>query len=356
MKVIIQEEIINKSELRDWSFDIGVEHEKEWIRQIAEVIIEWFGENLFMEVMTSGSTGIPKRIQHSKESMIVSAQLTGQRFGLLEGMTSLNCLPAQYIAGKMMLIRALVLELDQICIEPKLVLTHTSENEIDFSAMTPMQLSSTLETNPSLVDQIRKLILGGGPLTKNLSDDIVNLKTQCFATYGMTESITHIATRPTNGSKRTEIFEAVESVHFEVENNNLIIFAPHIADSPLHTTDCVQLIDKNHFRWLGRSDNVINSGGVKIHPEQIEEKLQSKIHHRYIITGAPDDKSGEQVVLIIESLPYDGTMKEALLNALESLPKIERPKNIFFLQRLLETPTGKIKRNYKLYIPKLNLS
>lgn len=356
MKIYIHHDIINQFELQDWAHDVGLSHQFSWIREIAQVITSWFDNQTHIRVATSGSTGIPKIIEHSKNSMKLSAQLTARRFGLTEGMTSLNCLPAQYIAGKMMLIRALVLGIDQICIEPKLVLRSKFDDKLDFVAMTPMQLSATLDNHPQLISQIRILILGGGPIMKNLNDKIQLLETQCFATYGMTETITHIATRPINGKHRTEIFKAVDNVRFEIEKGNLVIHAAHLDSTPIRTSDQVILNDDQHFSWLGRADNVINTGGIKVHPEQVEERLQDVIEERYIITSAPDDLSGQRVILIIESEGFNDDKMNFLQKYFLTLSKIERPKNILFVGKFLETHTGKIKRDLHLYISNVNLS
>lgn len=349
MRLFIQDYVIDESQLWDWSHDEGAQHQDQWIRSIATQLIAWLNEEPFMTVSTSGSTGTPKIIRHSKSAMRKSAHLTAKRFGLLQGMTSLNCLPAQFIAGKMMLIRALVLQLDQFCIEPKLILAPKFQKSFDFVAMTPMQLSATLKNNTELIQRINTLILGGGPIMKKLDDKIQGLKTLCYATYGMTETITHIATRPINGSDKTEIFEALDDVHFTTQNGNLVIHAEHIDSSPLSTTDQVALFDNRHFQWKGRSDYVINSGGVKIHPEQLEEQLQGIIMDRYIVTSRPNDESGEEVVLLIESVPYTKRKLQVLKDFVRGIPKIKQPKDILFVKTFLETPTGKIRRNYNLY-------
>jgi len=255
-----------------------------------------------------------------------------------------------------MLIRALVLGLDQICVEPKLSIHIASNETIDFVAMTPMQLEQTLNNHPDQIGRIKTIILGGAPIPANLMTEIQNLTTECHATYGMTETITHVATQPVNGPFKSECFGALEGVHFTRKEGCLIIHADHLGDSPFYTTDEVTLIDDQHFVWLGRKDNVINSGGLKIHPEQLEQKLQSKIKDRFFIAGMEDAQSGQRPVLLIEAQKYDGALMARLKSDLNVLEKLHRPKKIIFVSAFYETPTGKFKRDIKLYVKKNNQS
>ncbi len=355
MKMYIQDDIIDRKDLESWARDQGKSSEEGWVTDIAESIISWFDTSDTITISTSGSTGRPKLINHCKESMKTSARMTAERFQLRSGMRSHNCLPARYIAGKMMLIRALEIDMDQICVAPKLAL-HMPEvskgKRIHFSAMTPMQLSATLDECPDFINRIDQLILGGAPISRSLMMRIQALETRTYATYGMTETITHIATKQVNGSGRQEVFETLDGVEIYTEDGNLIIKAKHFGSDPIKTTDQVELIGDRQFRWIGRSDDVINRGGVKIHPAEVEYKLSHAITHRYIVTAEGDKGSGFKPALVIESNAYSELQNNHLLQAINSLGKLERPENIYFVKQLIETPTGKVKRDINLYTSK----
>jgi len=311
MKLIINEKQIDQSDLPQWAQSEGLKSEHAWIVDIAEAINTWYDKSDVVTISTSGSTGKPKMISHPKVSMKISASMTAERFDLRSGMLSYNCLPARYIAGKMMLIRAIIIGMDQICVEPKLQLNWPSnqaiDQKIDFAAMTPIQLSATLDVHPDFVRQIDQLIIGGAPISRSLMERIQLLNTSCHATYGMTETITHIASKPVNGLGKKESYEVLKGVKIDSINDNLVIRADHLIDSPIVTTDQVELLDQSNFIWIGRSDDVINRGGVKVHPAQIEKKLSTWIPQRFVISVEPDPQSGLRPALVIESSdgPYE---------------------------------------------------
>ena len=353
MKLYIQEDIIDRNDLMSWALEKGQRNEERWVVDIAEAIIAWFDRSKKVSISTSGSTGSPKIISHSKESMKISARMTAERFHLQSGMCSHNCLPARYIAGKMMLIRALEIDMDQICVAPRLALSmpHILQeaDRIHFSAMTPMQLSATLDKHPDFINKIDQLILGGAPIPRSLMTRIQQLKTRTHATFGMTETITHIATRQVNGLEQQEAFEVLKGVEISAEDDNLIIKAKHLGSDPIKTTDQVELISDRQFTWLGRSDDVINRGGVKIHPAQVEKKLSQAIQQRYIITAEGDGLSGYKPALVIESRRFSHADMKDLHDAIKDLDKLQRPENIYFVAQLIETPTSKVKRDINLY-------
>jgi len=348
MTFYIDDNQIEESDLLLWANETLIGNGAEWIRDLASTIVSWHDKSAFINIKTSGSTGKPKTIRLSKLQMEQSALKTGLHFNLKKGMMTFNCLPCQYIAGKMMVIRALVLDLDQLCVEPKIKLDFKVGRSIDFAAMTPLQVETSLNNNRRDIVKIRKLIIGGAPIMPNLMDQIQEISTECYATYGMTETITHIAIARVNGPKASSIFTALDRVTFELSNGNLVILADHL-DNPIVTTDHVKLICNISFEWLGRSDNVINKGGVKLHPEVIEKKLRKFIEHRFIVTGIENSSTGHDIALVIESPKYGPGKLEELSNSIQSLEKLERPKRIIFIESFQETPTGKIKRNIKWY-------
>lgn len=309
---------------------------------VYQFLLDWFSTEDFVVVQTSGSTGKPKPIRLKKEFMVNSAKATGTFFGLKENTTALLCLSTDYIAGKMMLVRALTLgwSID--------VLAPTSKVEIikeyDFSAMVPLQLRSSLGD----IDKIKKLIVGGGVVANDLIEAIQNKSTEIYATYGMTETITHIAVKKLNNiisnDSEKPHYKTLPNVQLSQDNRDcLVIDAPKVAEEKIITNDVIRLISDTEFEWLGRYDNVINSGGVKLHPEKIEEKLSKIISNRFFVIGVPDKRLGEKLVLVVEGKEYN-----IILNEAKELTKYETPKEVYFVDQFIETETKKIQRKKTL--------
>ena len=262
-------------------------------KPVGEFILDWFDEKPYIEMRTSGSTGIPKLIRVSKQSMVNSAIASGTFFDLQYGSRILNCLPMKYVAGKMMFVRSFVLGLEMDFVPPSLHPLEKLEDCYDFSAMVPLQAQNSLKD----LHKIKKLIVGGAKINAKLEKELLRLKkTECYETFGMTETVSHIAAKKV-GEKS---FRLMPNVSIETDNRScLIINAPQLLDEPIVTNDLVEIVEGNQFKFLGRLDNVINSGGVKINPEQVEEKLLDKISPRFMISGKPDLDLGEKVVLLI---------------------------------------------------------
>jgi O-succinylbenzoic acid--CoA ligase len=268
--------------------------------------------------------------------MVDSALATGDFFDLQPGNKALHCLPVKYVAGKMMLVRAMILGLDLEFVAPSSHPLDHNEIDFDFVAMVPLQAQNSI----SQLKKVKKLIIGGAAVNKTLEKQLLKLPTKVYETYGMTETITHIAARKL-GEKTFTVLPYV-TVSYD-DRNCLVIHAPRISPEVIITNDIVELVDENQFIFLGRMDNVINSGGIKLIPEQIEQKLAGKISQRFFIASKPDDELGEKVVLVIEG------EKHELDNLIyESLDKYEKPKEIIFIPKFLDTATGKIMRKETL--------
>jgi o-succinylbenzoate---CoA ligase len=317
--------------------------------ELKDFIKQWKSDLEYFTIQTSGSTGKPKQIRVSRQSMIRSAELSGNILDLKKGDTALLCMPLEFVAGKMMLVRALVLGLNLVVVKPSSypLKDVPTETIIDFAAMTPMQVQETLKEPATFtkLSQIKKLIIGGAAVGRQLEDELQQLQGDIFETYGMTETLTHIALRKINGSKRSEYFSVLPGITISTDNRGcLIVHAPHLDDPDVTTNDLVEIISPTQFRWLGRADNVINSGGIKIFPEQLEKKLESLIKERFIITGLPDIKLGEKVVLVIEtSNPARFETLPGLIA--KKLGAYEKPREIVFLEKFPKTSTGKIIRS-----------
>jgi O-succinylbenzoic acid--CoA ligase len=311
----------------------------------------WLNNQKEFIIQTSGSTGIPKQISLQRHQMEASARQTIEALQLKAGETSLVCLDTKYIAGQMMLVRSLMAEMNIVVIEPSSHPFDKIENEsIDFVALVPYQLENILDHTPKKLDQVRCAIIGGAAISQSLKSEIRKCKCAIYATYGMTETLSHIALQRLNGVKPAEYFEAFPSTRLLLDARGCLCITTTYLPEEIITNDLVELIDDRKFRWLGRVDNVINSGGIKIIPEKIEEVFEKildlvKIKNRFFVTGLPDEKLGSKVLAIFEGLPFeDGFREEILLKAGQYLNKYELPKELIFIPKFKETATKKINR------------
>ncbi len=307
-------------------------------------IKEWLNDEEFIEVKTSGSTGKPKIIQIRKKQMVASAKATGTFFKLNKNDKALLCLPCNYIAGKMMVVRAFVLGLNLVTANPSSI-DLSSIGEVNFAAMIPYQVKQLLAQKQDLT-LIKRLIIGGAAIDNDLYYQLQLIPNFSYATYGMTETVTHVAVKLLNGMAKDSFYKALPNVVFsQDERDCLVIDAPLVASERVVTNDIVRLYDNNQFAWIGRYDNVINSGGIKFSPEEIESKIAKVLHLPFFICGLADEKLGEKMVLIIEKENNINIKKEDIFNKLnEELEKYEIPKKIYFIPQFIYTETGKIKR------------
>lgn len=335
----------SNAELTDVAYSYIKEGEA-YEASIGSFLLDWLNDKDYVTVQTSGSTGTPKEIRLKKESMISSAIATGKFFELPENTTALHCMPCKYIAGKMMLVRAMVLGWQIDLVLPKAnPLDHVFKT-YDFCAMTPFQLDNSL----SRLHLIKKLIVGGGAISQNLKNLVQEIETRIFETYGMTETITHIAARLINPGKEVEKpipFSIMPNISITTDEHNcLVIDAPFISDEKIVTNDVVEILGNKKFIWKGRYDNVINSGGIKLHPEEVETKLEKIIAQRFFVGSLPDDALGERLVLFVESSFSEEALEnlEYEIGKYNLLEKYEIPKKIYFVEKFEETPNGKIHR------------
>lgn len=326
---------LNREDLCTFAYSFIKEGE-DFEKPVGDFLLDWFDDKSYLEINTSGSTGIPKLIRVDKQAMVNSALATGNFFDLQPGDKVLHCLPAKYVAGKMMFIRGFILGLEIDFVAPSSHPLDRLDYDYDFAALVPMQAQYSLDK----LKHIKKIIIGGAKITKPLEDKLLKVKSEIYETYGMTETITHIAAKRIG----EEAFTVFPNVMLSLDDNNcLLIKAPSISNELIETNDIVEMVSENEFIWLGRYDNVVNSGGIKLIPEQIEEKLATRIPRRYFVIGQADPVLGEKLVLIVEGepIPFE---KEVF----DVLDKYEKPKEIHFVKHFEETPTGKIIRKETL--------
>jgi o-succinylbenzoate---CoA ligase len=315
---------------------------------VGHFLLDWIDYSPILRVRTSGSTGRPKLISLKKQLMVNSALATGAFFDIKPGDSALLCLSAAYIAGKMMLVRAMVLGLELDLVLPASNPLLGSNTTYDFCAMVPLQLEATLQQ----INQIKKLIVGGAPISNKLREKVQQRRAQVFETYGMTETITHIAVRKVEqtvcSSGVENAFTLLPGITIEKDERDcLIINAPEVNPETIVTNDIVKIVSDTQFEWLGRYDNIINSGGVKIIPERIEGKLESVIDNRFFIAGMPDEKLGQKIVLVVEGEVEAERLLEKIKSSI-NFKKHEFPKDILIVANFAETKNGKVSRKSTL--------
>ncbi len=318
----------------------------DWKKEILYFLIDWLSDVDSIISTTSGSTGTPKIISVKKEHVINSAQATCHFFGLKKGDTALLCLPVKYIAGKLMVVRAVEHGLNLYCVEPSLT-PDFEETTIDFAAMTPAQVASLLETEKGLqlLENIKTLIVGGDAISEVLEKKIRQLSTEVWQTYGMTETITHIALRKVNGKDTSTALKPLPNVSLSLTNDGcLVIDAPAIGVQQMETHDVAEIFEDGSFIIKGRKDNVVISGGVKLFPEQIEKQVAKLCKQPFYFTGVEDEKLGKKLVMVIES-KMELNKAKLLKQMREKLDRYWVPKDIIVVKEFQRTGSGKIIRN-----------
>jgi len=328
-----------------------------WERELFQFIVEWLSDDEHITAHTSGSTGAPKAIQLNKKQVRNSALMTANYLGLGKNSNALLSLSANYIAGKMMIVRAIENEWHLWANQPSnMPLKDIADKRtIDLVAWVPSQLKAMLDMNdPELdlrIQRIGTIILGGSPVLPNLAERLQSFPNRVFETFGMTETISHIAMRRLSGPDAQDTFETTDPdiILGQDDRDCLVVIAPALAHQPVVTNDIVEVKDDRHFRWLGRVDNVVNSGGIKLFPEELERKIQPLLAQRFFLAGVADLQLGQKLVLILESpqlnLKEVEHHKETLRAA---LTRYEMPREIFAVSQFEETATHKVNRTETL--------
>ena len=311
---------------------------------MGDFLMDWLDQSDTIYLETSGTTALPKRMQYNKQALVNSAIATGNFFKVTIGDKALHCLPANFIAGKMMLIRAMILGFSLDLVSPSKNPFHKNKKVYDFVAMTPMQAFNSL---PNL-NQVKTLIIGGAYVSVALQNELIKRKVNAFETFGMTETLSHIAVRSMQDPPSE--FTCLSHVSIsQDERKCLVVNSPELNVNNLVTNDEVEILDQNRFILIGRVDHVINSGGIKLHPEQIERKLSEILSLHYFIASLPDAVFGQKVVLVLvenEALDIHNLMNQ--IKESNSLNPYEIPKGIVFYADFVRTYSGKIKREKTL--------
>ncbi|WP_185849010.1 AMP-binding protein [Blattabacterium cuenoti] len=312
-----------------------------WKKTIFLFLKNWYDNNKPILSFTSGTTGIPKVIFLRKKHMYERAVKTVEFLGLnKKGIRGLLCLSPDFIAAKMFLVRAIIFKWKIYCVPPSSNPLKNIKEHFDITSMVPIQVYFSLK----YLKYIKIVLIGGYSISNFLEEKLQNISTICYSTYGMTETSGHIAIKKINGSNKSTFYKSFQDISLSVDNRNCLrIFSSCCMDSFVQTNDIVYMISKNTFSWIGRYDNIINSGGIKIIPELIEKEISSFIpcDKRFFISSIPDQLLGEKVILIIEGNPFSLHIPDNIFN---DKKKFYKPKNIFFISHFTENLLDKFKR------------
>ncbi|MDZ7935734.1 MAG: AMP-binding protein [Emticicia sp.] len=351
---------------------INTQPDNAYYKKVFDFKKAWESGQETFEIQTSGSTGTPKTIILHRKQMLASVRMTAKAFNLQAGDTAFCCLNVDYIAGMMMLVRAFEIGMDLVVVEPKsnpfedierhLYLLKTNRGQ-NFFAFVPLQIQTILESKPvflEILNAAKAIIVGGAAVNDSILEKVQTIYRPVYVTYGMTETLTHIAIKRINGSEKDDFFNTLDGVDVKLNDESCLMIKSKTTDNEWITTnDVAEIINGSSFILHGRIDNVINSGGVKIQLEKIEKfaemvlkKLktdQQKLDGRYFVYSLPDEKLGERLIFVLEKATNeafpsreDATKIDILQGFKEILPKFEVPKEVFFVEKMIETPTGKI--------------
>ncbi|MCU7618153.1 AMP-binding protein [Chryseobacterium sp. PBS4-4] len=316
----------------------------EFEKKVFFFLEEWLSDSEKVNVQTSGSTGIPKIFEIEKQKMLNSAKMTCDFLGLSENDKALICLPVEYISGKMMIVRSFERRLKLIVKNPSLESLKDLDETIDFCAMTPLQVENSLNK----IHLIKNLIIGGAAVSESLKSKIIEVlklsdsQTKIYETYGMSETLSHIALKEIY-PHQNDYFTAFENVSISKDERGCLkISAPDLNSEILQTNDLVEISNDNRFRFLGRIDNVINSGGAKIFPEELEDLVKKEIPNEVVFLGLKDESLGQKLIAVIEGEKSDDLIKK--ISEIQFEKSFHKPKEIIFVEEIPRTPNGKISR------------
>lgn len=309
---------------------------------LGNFILDWIDHRPEITLRTSGTTGEPKEIRVQKQSMVHSALLTAEYLNLPVGTRALNCLPIDFIAGKMMFVRALILGWSLDLMDPvRNPLEHTSK-DYDFSAFIPLQLEHSLTD----IHRVKVLLVGGAPMSLTLRNKAALATSKIYETYGMTETLTHIALRRVSSENLP--FQTLPQVSIrQNEEGCLVVKAPLLHPEEILTGDLVELVDQNRFEWKGRKDFIINSGGIKIQPELVEKQIEPFIDLPFFVCGLPDESLGQKLVLVVEQTSALQTDLEAKLEQID-FKAYHKPKSVIAVSEFVRTVSHKVNRKATL--------
>jgi O-succinylbenzoic acid--CoA ligase len=317
-----------------------------WAQDVLDFLKEFVTENQ-ITCLTSGTTGPPKKVFIKKYQLIGSAKNTLSFFDLQEGSKALLPLSCKHIAGKMMVVRAAVGKMSLTVIKPTTAVDSVINDEFDFSAVVPLQLQSLLSKNDNLTLRcMGKILVGGSSISEKLVKDLNELGLEAWCSFGMTETVSHFAIRQLS-PKQDKGYVCLEGFIIDEQRGLLSVSNSDLGIRKIQTNDVVDIFHDGSFTWLGRADNVVNSGGVKLHPEVLEQKIRQfyPAVPSFILFGISDDRLGEKLVMFYEEGSALSAEQKKLIAV--HLDKYEQPQEYVKIKKLNRTPSGKIiRKNY----------
>lgn len=351
--LIINGERLSPSQVTDWAHQLQYTAVYPWEKNLGNFLLEWYDpEKQTISIHTSGSTGAPRTLQVTRQAMIESALRTCNFFGLNAEMKALLCLDTRFIAGKMMVVRALACQLNLIVIPPTLDPLAAVTDPPDFTALVPAQVIASLQNPVSreMLHQTGIVIIGGAPLPASAEEQLAQLHSNAWITYGMTETLTHVAVRKTG--EQPPAFRPLPGVSFRTETDGRLCIQAPFLESEIKTNDLCKILPDGRFLLLGRADFVINSGGIKLFPEQMEQRLASFFPGPFFITSRPHPMLGEVPVIVAEaSLITQGDIRELQQFLSRTFSSRERPVALIPVVKIYLTESGKILRRQTLSAP-----
>ncbi|OEK01483.1 hypothetical protein BFP97_08095 [Roseivirga sp. 4D4] len=330
---------------------MGLGKNDHWALSAQIFIRQWLNNQKTFSITTSGSTGSPKKINITREQMIASALATIKTLDLSEGTQALVCINTSFIGGQMMLVRGIIGNWQLELIEPSMEVNSFSPDEAyDFAALVPLQVSALVKTEhgKNYLNRIKKIIIGGAPVSKDLTDKLQQLDCECFHTYGMTETVSHVGLKALNGPNRSEWFSIVGDTKVRTNEQGCLEIKGAVTQNRWITTNDLVELKGGKFKWLGRADLVVNSGGVKILIESAEELIKGQLPQELSGTIAlwkeEHQDLGESLIGMTndkQTLEYIHKHNDAIKQA---LPKYHLPKTWRLIPSFQFTPSGKIDR------------
>ncbi len=344
---------------QSFSFDAIRQHGKELLEdnpafeQTFELAQQWLNGNTEFTFFTSGSTGIPKPIVLKRTQLEASGKATIQTLALQPSEHILLCMNTQFIGGAMLLIRGLILGATITLQQPgsNPLQDIGQHHPYTFASFTPLQLYPLLQNKfdeQNVLNQFKHVLIGGAPISIELENTLVNLSVKCYQTYGMTETVSHIALRQIGKDKA---YTLLNGIHYQTDARGCIAIQGAVTQNQwIQTNDVVEIVDHNHFHLLGRADDIINSGGIKVWPQKVEDRLRIVFKSLAIpftnicVTQKPHPQLGEKVIALIETNLHELDWELIKTKLTPMLHKYEIPKNVYLLQQFMYTPSGKINK------------
>lgn len=320
--------------------------DKNYEFQILDFLEKYKNDTNF-KLQTSGSTGQKKEIYVLKKQLQQSAIATIEALNLKKSDTALLCLHFDFIASKMMLIRAFEADMNLVISKPNADLGALIEKyQISFAAFVPLQIEKIIDSNGiEMLNKIQTILIGGTAISQNLACKLQFCSSNIYQTFGMTETVSHIALRKINEKKPKKYYTILPHIEIKTNAENCLCIKGDVTNNVwIETTDVIHLIDNQNFEWIGRKDFVINSGGIKIHPEELETKIAEVVKLNFVISSLEDEKLGQKIVLVLEQKNKIIDEEKLLLQIKNFLSVYEAPKLIVYLLNLPFLENGKINR------------